>query len=126
MKKTITQRLVDELKIYRSLRTYFDDGSSEFDRTDYDEKITTLIKIISHGFDLNEVITQYKSNYNREGYQHVYNNVAGTLKKYISLLKTGEFFNPDVIIPLRDAPEEEIIKQFIEALKDKIKEDQNS
>lgn len=120
MKKTITQRLVDELKIHNSLRTYFDSGSSQFGRTEYIEKFQTLSTIISHGFDLNEIIEQYKSNYSGSGYQHVYNNVGPTLVGLISYLRTGNTFDLETRYSLENATEEEIVKQLTDEIKEKI------
>ena len=117
MKRTITQKMVEDLKIHHPLRTYFDQGSSEFNRTNYDEKIKTLTKIIDNDYDLHKVIKQYKSNYSMSGYSHVYNNVIPTLGGLISYLTHQDhldwYFNKD----LQSLSESEIIDNLIELIK---------
>jgi|SRR5690554_1391143 len=112
MKKTITQQMTEELKINNPLRTYFDAGSSEFNRTDFDEKIQTLSRIISNGYDLKNVIKQYKLNYSSDGYKHVYDNAIPTLKMYISYLNNAGTFKD-----LENAQDDEVVEILTELIK---------
>lgn len=115
MKKTITQKMTEELKINSPLRTYFDSGSSQFNRTDMDEKIQTIGRIISSGYDLNKVIKQYKLNFSSDDYKHIYENAIPTLKMYISYLKSSI-----LSVDLADASDEEVIELLTELLKEKV------
>lgn len=124
MTKTITQKLTDELNIHNPLRTYFDSGSSEFNRTIYDEKIQTLAKIISNGYDLNEVVKQYKLNYNSDGYKHVYKNAIPTLQGFISYLNNGNSFDLLTNQALENASDKEVIKLLTETIKEKVLKNQ--
>ena len=115
MKKTITQKMTEELKINNPLRTYFDAGSSEFNRTDFDEKIQTIGRIVSNGYDLKNVIKQYKLNYSSDGYKHVYDNAIPTLKMYIPYL------NSTIIsMDLENASDDEVIELLTEMVKEKV------
>lgn len=64
---TLTEKMRKNLNIHKSLRAYFDAGSDEFNKVTYDEKIKTLSKIISGGYDLGKIIKDYKKPYNIEG-----------------------------------------------------------
>jgi|GEM_PF-1427079 hypothetical protein len=124
MTRTITQKMADDLKIHNPLRTYFDSGSSEFNRTNYDEKIQTLAKIISNGYELNEIVKQYKSNYSLDGYKHVYKNVIPTLKGFISYLNNENSYDFFTLQDLKEASDKEVIKLLTETIKEKILKNQ--
>jgi len=124
MTKTITQKLSDELNIHKPLRTYFDSGSHEFNQTNFDEKIQTLAKIISNGYDLNDVIKQYKSNYSLDGYKHVYKNAIPTLQGFISYLNNGNSFDLMTYKALENASDKEVIKLLTETIKEKVLKNQ--
>lgn len=124
MEKTITQKLTDELNIHKPLRTYFDSGSHEFNQTNFDEKIQTLAKIISNGYDLNKVIKQYKSNYSLDGYKHVYKNAIPTLQGFISYLNNGNSYDLLTNQALENASDKEVIKLLTETIKEKVLKNQ--
>lgn len=124
MTKTITQKLTDELNIHKPLRTYFDSDSHEFNQSNFDEKIQTLAKIISNGYDLNKIIKQYKSNYSLDGYKHIYKNVIPTLLSYISYLNNENSFDILTYKALENASDKEVIKLLTETIEDKILKNQ--
>lgn len=117
MKKTITQQMVEELHIKNPLRTYFDAGSSQFNRTDFNEKIQTLERVVSSGYDLNKVIQQYKYNFSSDGYKHIHDNAIPTLIKYIRYLD-----NTINLQELEKAADAEVIKLLTDMIlkKDKV------
>ncbi|HLV15732.1 MAG TPA: hypothetical protein VKY41_11165 [Xanthomarina sp.] len=124
MTKTITQKLTDELNIHKPLRTYFDRGSHQFNQTNIDEKIQTLAKIIFNGYDLNEVVKQYKQNYSSDNYIHVYKNAIPTLQGFISYLHNGNSFDLTTYRALENASGKDVIKLLTETIKEKVLKNQ--
>lgn len=64
---------------HRTLRTVFDPYSSEWDSTNYAQKIEILEKIINSGHDLQGVILQYKARYMAQGRKDITSNVENAL-----------------------------------------------
>lgn len=120
MTTTLTEEMTEKLKIHRPLRTYFDSGSHEFSQTDYDEKIRTLAKIVSAGYDLNTVVKQYKSDYNSDGYRHIYNHIIPTIKEHISYINSGKVYDPRTLKPLENATDKEVVKLFTDTIREKV------
>ena len=114
---TYLEKMTNDLRILRPLRTYFDWGSHQFNQTNYEEKITTLRRIATNEkYDLEKVIRLYKKNYSGEGYKHVYRNVKRTLISLISYLKSGESIDSEIIMELSPKSEKEVVQIFIEKL----------
>ena len=106
-----------DLKIFKPLRTYFDSGSHQFNQTNYEEKISTLARIVtSEKYDLERAIRLYKKNYSGDGYKHVYQNVKNTLISFISYLDSGESIDGITIVTLSPKTEKEVIEIFVEKL----------
>lgn len=119
MKKSLIEQLRNRLGIYR-FRVYLDAGSSEFNEKTFDEKIQMFAKIIWLGYDLKEVIWEYKEIYSAEGYRHVYNNVIPTLKEYLSYMDNRTIYNPLVLRPLDNKTDDDVIALFVKTIKEKI------
>lgn len=113
----LTEKVREELKMHRSFRTYFDSGSHEYNQTELKEKTETVARIIQHGFDFHKLIKDYKSNYNSDGYFHIYKNVSRTLIELISYIRTGNIFDPTTRKKLENAKENEVIANLIEIVK---------
>lgn len=115
----IIKKLRKDLGIQRSWRTYFDSGSYEFERTDYEEKVQTLKRIITSGYRLELVLAHYKENYSIPGYEHVISNLKRTLIFLISYLRTGESIDAFIIENMIVLPEDTVIEALEkELLKD--------
>ncbi|MBZ9652669.1 hypothetical protein [Psychroflexus montanilacus] len=110
--------ITEQLNLKHPLRTYLDDGSHEFSYTSLQEKINTLAKLVDKGFDLNDIVKYYNQQYSLPGYKHIRDNLALTLKEYISYLTTGNKLDWKTISALKDASEKEIIKLLKELLKE--------
>jgi len=123
MKKSLIEQLRNQLGIHR-FRVYLDSGSSEFNEKTFEQKVKMFAKIIWLGYDLKEVIKEYKEIYSAEGYRHVYDNVIPTLKEYISYLEWGIIYSPVVLRPLEEKSDDEIIEIFIKTVKEKFNENQ--
>ena len=123
MEKTITQQIAEELKLTKPMRTYFDSGSSEFERTDYDEKIRTIGRMISNGYDLKKVIKQYKLNYGLDSQKHVFDDAVPTLKGYISYLNSRVIYDSMILKDLETASDDEVIKLLTVMITEKVAKD---
>lgn len=110
MKKNLTQQITEDLKLSKPMRTYFDSGSSEFNRTDMDEKIQTLGRMIARGYDLKDVIGQHKLNYSLDTQKHVYDNAIPTLKMFIKYLNEGVNYDFGIIKYLETASDDDVIE----------------
>ncbi len=106
-------KIAEKLNITHSLKTYFNADSDEFKQVDFEEKMAFLSKVIASGFDLNELINEYKtaSDFSDE-------NLIPTLKMYISYIKFDVPFYFRKLEYLNSKTEKEII----ELLKDLILE----
>src|SRR5690554_1926696 len=82
------------------------------DQIRFEEKIQTLSRIISNGYDLKNFIKQYKLNYSSDGYKHVYDNAIPTLKMYISYLNNAGTFKD-----LENAQDDEVVEILTELIK---------
>jgi hypothetical protein len=120
MKATLTEEITKKLKIHRPLRTYFDSGSHEFNQTNYDEKIRTLAKIVSAGYDLNTIVKEYKSLYSSNGYRHIYDHIIPTIKEHISYINSGVIYDSRTLKSLEKATDKEVIKHFTDTLREKV------
>lgn len=112
------EKMKNELNIHKPLRTYFDAGSHQFNQTNFDEKINTLSRIISTGFDLEKIIKEYKRNYSGDGYKHVYGNVKATLIGFISYIKTGKSIDGEIYLSLDSKSEKEVIQILISDIRE--------
>lgn len=65
---------------HRTLRTVFDTFSSEYDKTNIDEKLEILKKAKGSGLELSEIIDGYKTFYLAENKQNVINSIENGLK----------------------------------------------
>lgn len=110
--------ITEKLNLKHPLRTYLDDVSHEFSYTSLKEKINTLAKLIDNGFDLNDIVKYYNQQYSLPGYKHIRDNLAFTLKEYISYLTTGRKIDWKTNSALEDASVKEIIKLLTELLKE--------
>lgn len=120
MTTTLTEEMKEKLKIYKPLRTYFDIGSYEFNQTDYDEKISTLAKIVSAGYDLNKIVKEYKSHYSLEGYRHIYNNITPTIKGHIAYINYSKAYDPRTLKLLEKASDKQVIKLLTDTIHEKV------
>lgn len=120
MTTTLTEEMTEKLKIHRPLRTYFDSGSHEFSQTDYDEKIRTLAKIVSAGYDLNTIVKEYKSDYSSDGYRHIYNHIIPTIKEHISYINSGKIYDSRTLKPLEKATDKQVIQLFTDTIREKV------
>mgnify|MGYP001117803187 FL=1 len=109
---------LEQLNLNYPLRTYFDSGSYEYNSTPLEEKINTLARLVDNGFDLNDIVKYYNQQYSLPGYKHIRNNLALTLKEYISYLTTSNKMDWKTISALGDASDREIIKLLTELLKE--------
>lgn len=117
---TYLEKMTNDLRILKSLRTYFDAGSHQFNQTNYEEKISTLARIVtSEKYDLERVIRLYKKDYSGEGYKHVYRNVKNTLIGLTSFLSSDESIDPETLMELSPKSEKEVIEIFIKKLQKK-------
>jgi hypothetical protein len=109
---------LEQLNLKYPLRAYLDDGSHEFSSTPIEEKLNTLAKLIDNGFDLNDIVKYYNQQYSLPGYKHIRDNLALTLKEYISYLTTCRKMDWKTISAMEGASIREIIKLLTELLKE--------
>jgi hypothetical protein len=118
MKFSVDKPITEQLNLRYPLRTYLDDASDEFKSTSIEEKINTLAQLVGTGFDLNHIVKQYKHKYCLQGYKHIKDNLAFTLKGYISYLVKGSIIDLQTISALEGASDKEITKLLAELLKE--------
>lgn len=86
MELSVHKPITEQLNLRYPLRAYLDDGSDQFNSTPFEEKVSTLARLVNNGFDLNHIVSHYKQQYRLPGYKHILDNLAFTLKEYISYL----------------------------------------
>lgn len=69
---------------HRTLRTIFDPYSSEYEKTNSDEKIEILKTILKNKIELNELIMEYKDFYYDENKHNVVDSVEDGLLNLLS------------------------------------------
>jgi len=74
---------------HRTLRTLFDPYSSEYDETSLSKKLEILQIILRNGFNLNEIVFDYKQFYKEENKQNVIDNVEEGLSNLLSYTVTN-------------------------------------
>mgnify|MGYP001593168561 CR=1 FL=1 len=77
-----------ELMGHCSLRTCFDPWSHEWTETDMETKIDILKKVLIKGKDLNKVLFEYRTMYNKMGKTHVSNDLEDGLITLLLYLLT--------------------------------------
>ena len=117
---TVIEKMRQELGVHKPLRTYFDAGSHQFNQTNYEEKVNTLARIISAGYDLEMIIEEYKDNYSMDGYQHVRRNLKQTLIGLISYINTGDNIDPENFVSLHSKSEKEVIQLLIKNIREDV------
>jgi hypothetical protein len=108
------------LNIHYSRRTLFDSGTYQFNKTEYDDKVQTLSRMVYFGVSLHKYIREYKKYYSSPTYLPLRNNVGKTLIGIISHIRTGICYNYWVTKPLEDASDREIISALVKEIKEKI------
>lgn len=95
------------LELPHAGRYYFDGLSSEFKRLPMPEKLADLSFLLSQGFDLQQSVTDYKTD--RAAY--IIDEIARTFRQYICYMRWGEHthFTDEV---LEDMTESELIALF--------------
>lgn len=77
---------------HRTFRTILDPFSSEWNATDYDEKMQILEKVVSAGEDLEVLIMDYKLRYHGLNRKDIVSNVESALLKLLHYnLSTSKF-----------------------------------
>ncbi len=69
---------------HRTLRTIFDPYSSEYEKTNSDQKIEILETIIKNNIELNELIIEYKNFYYEENKKNVVDSLEDGLINLLS------------------------------------------
>ncbi len=101
-------------------RSLLDSLSHEFKTTTPDEKIGTLAKIVYHGYDLPQLINEYKQDYCSEGYKHILNNLKGSLIHLLSFLISEDIVNYKISKQFDGKTENELVQTLISLLKSKV------
>ena len=80
-----------ELWRHRTLRTIFDAGSSEYNKTSMDQKIAYLEKILESGEELEQLLWDYKERYIDQNNRPVADAVEDGLRRLLEyrLMKKG-------------------------------------
>lgn len=115
----LTELVEQTIKI-DNWRSNFDSLSYEFNSTTLPEKIEALAKVVYHGYDLSEVIKEYKEDYSSEGYQHVLDNLKGSLINLLSFLISEDISNYKVAKQFERKTENELVETLISLLKSEV------
>ncbi len=112
--------LVEQTIKVDNWRSILDSLSHEFKATTPAEKIGALAKVVYHGYDLSQLINEYKQDYSSEGYRHILNNLKGSLIHLLSFLISDDISNYKVAKQFEGKTENELVETLISLLKNKV------
>jgi hypothetical protein len=120
MEITLTEKLIGDLKVTHSLRTFFDSGSDESTLLSNQEKLETMAKAIYLNYDLNKIVEDYRMNYNPKYDHYILENINPSIKELISFLNSGIIYDSKTLNSLENTKRYDLIKLLENKIREKV------